>query len=351
MQACEPDDVRTDHPLEDRDGAEVELTRLVEVAGELEEHPELVEDRRGFDRIRSERALGNRECLRAAPPRPARSGPAPTATCQSRRARRSRPRHARVRVARRARLQRPPRASPPPCRVAPGRRRGRRPPPSAAQARGCLAAASPAPRSAPALQPARRPRTWPGRGTPALVRRMPVSEARSKSRRRNALSRRRPRAGAVAELLEEASELDQELRRGLHRPEPRRRTRRPPGRPSSPGARADREHVRAPPASPAQGSQVLAAWPSPYDGAVTGAVQPLPAWSLAREAEAIALASDWPDRVTREWAWRVQETPARGCASSTAGSRPRIRTSARSSARWSSPRAGTATTGPGRRGG
>jgi subtilisin len=37
---------------------------------------------------------------------------------------------------------------------------------------------------------------------------------------------------------------------------------------------------------------------------VTSAVQPLPAWSLSRgEAEAIALASDWPERVTREWAW------------------------------------------------
>jgi subtilisin len=37
---------------------------------------------------------------------------------------------------------------------------------------------------------------------------------------------------------------------------------------------------------------------------VTGAVQPLPAWSLPRgEADAIALASDWPEHVTREWAW------------------------------------------------
>ena len=35
---------------------------------------------------------------------------------------------------------------------------------------------------------------------------------------------------------------------------------------------------------------------------VSGAVQPLPAWSLAR-AEAIALTSDWPERVTSEWAW------------------------------------------------
>ena len=35
---------------------------------------------------------------------------------------------------------------------------------------------------------------------------------------------------------------------------------------------------------------------------MTGAVQPLPAWSLAR-AEAIALTSDWPERVTAEWAW------------------------------------------------
>lgn len=35
---------------------------------------------------------------------------------------------------------------------------------------------------------------------------------------------------------------------------------------------------------------------------VSGAVQPLPAWSLAR-AEVITLTSDWPERVTPEWAW------------------------------------------------
>jgi subtilisin len=33
-------------------------------------------------------------------------------------------------------------------------------------------------------------------------------------------------------------------------------------------------------------------------------VKPLPAWSLARgEADGIALASDWPEHVSREWAW------------------------------------------------
>src|SRR2546423_9811997 len=33
-------------------------------------------------------------------------------------------------------------------------------------------------------------------------------------------------------------------------------------------------------------------------------MEPLPAWSLpADAAERIALPSDWPDRVTREWAW------------------------------------------------
>ena len=37
---------------------------------------------------------------------------------------------------------------------------------------------------------------------------------------------------------------------------------------------------------------------------MTGVPEPLPAWSLDRgEADAIALGSDWPQPLTREWAW------------------------------------------------
>ena len=44
---------------------------------------------------------------------------------------------------------------------------------------------------------------------------------------------------------------------------------------------------------------------------VTGAGEPLPAWSLPRgDADAIALSSDWPERVSREWAW--EETTGAG---------------------------------------
>ena len=57
---------------------------------------------------------------------------------------------------------------------------------------------------------------------------------------------------------------------------------------------------RAPPrqASSAAARRRIEAWPSRHESA------PLPAWSLpAGTAESLALPTEWPGRVTREWAW------------------------------------------------